>query len=104
MGLKYSKPKDPLLPVEETHMTQEECNMLESIYEKQDAEGLEQFRVIEKYLIEDENEYKNYIDAYREKQGSYVIYDRTLIRRGEELMLRRAIQWDNCINLKWKNV
>lgn len=100
MGLKNSKPKDPLLPVE-TPMTQEECNILEAIYEKQGSEKLQQYRVIEKYLIEDEKEYNRDVNDYRTKQGSYVITDRALIKRGEELMLRRAITWDDSVNLKW---
>jgi hypothetical protein len=100
MGLNKSK---TLLPVEEP-MTQEDCIILETIYEKQDADSLKQFRVIEKYLIEDEKEYNRDVNAYREKQGSYVIFDKNIIKRGEELMLRKAINWNNSVNLKWENL
>ena len=103
MGLKNSKPKDTFLPVE-TPMSQEECNRLERIYEKQDSESLQQYRVIEKYLIEDEEEYNRDVNDYRTKQGSYIITDRALIKRGEELMLRKAINWSNSVNLKWDNL
>ena len=100
MGLKNSKLKDTLLPVE-TPMSQEECNRLERIFDKNQMESFQQYTVIEKYLTEDLKQYKKDLCAYREKQGSYVITDRELLERGEALMLRHIIQWDGGVNCRW---
>ena len=93
MGLNFSK--EPLVRVENTtlSMSPDEAKKLEKIYDKCDADRVEQHRVIEKCLIDDEIQYKKDVDEYRTKNNCYVITDRKFIERAENLMFRKSIIW-----------
>ena len=93
MGLNFSKER--LEPVENPtlSMSPYEAEKLEKIYDKLDSDILEQHRVIEKYLIDDEIQYKKDVEEYRTKNHCYVITDRKFIERAENLMFRKSIIW-----------
>jgi hypothetical protein len=46
-----------------------------------------------KILNDDQLEYKKDIEKCRKRQNSYVITDRELIHRAENLMMRKNIVW-----------
>ena len=93
MGLNFSK--EPLVGVENTtlSMSPDEAEKLEKLYDKREAEQIEQYRIIEKYLIDDEIQYKKDVDEYRTKNNCYVITDRKFIERAENIMFRKSIIW-----------
>jgi hypothetical protein len=87
----------PLLPIQEDD---EESNIrttnqldLVKIYDKYEEECFEQHRVLMKILREDEDEYRKEVNEYRAKNNKYVITDRVILRKGEELMMRQNIVW-----------
>jgi hypothetical protein len=44
-------------------------------------------------LREDEDEYRKEVNEYRTKNNTYVITDRVILRKGEDLMMRQNIVW-----------
>jgi uncharacterized protein YllA (UPF0747 family) len=58
-----------------------------------DRDAVEQFRVIHKYLEDDEIQYAKDVDEYRKKNNVFVITDRDLLRRAEGLIMRKRIVW-----------
>jgi hypothetical protein len=89
----------PLLPIQEDD---EESNRgttvakqlgLEKSYDKYEEDCFEQYRVLAKILREDEDEYRKEVNEYRTKNNTYVITDRIILRKGEDLMMRQNIIW-----------
>jgi hypothetical protein len=89
----------PLLPIQEDD---EESNRattvakqlgLEKSYDKYEEDCFEQYRVLAKILREDEDEYRKEVNEYRTKNNTYVITDRVILRKGEDLMMRQNIVW-----------
>jgi hypothetical protein len=94
MGSKNTK-FEPLLPVENIEKrTPEQLKNEEHELDQYERDCLEQHRVIQDMLINDEIEYKKDLDEYRKANGGYVVKSRALILRGEELQVRRSIVWD----------
>jgi hypothetical protein len=63
------------------------------VLDKYEEDCIEQYRVLAKFLKEDEREYAKEVDEYRAKNNKYVITDRVILRKGEELMMRQNIVW-----------
>jgi hypothetical protein len=94
MGNLFSKPKqNPILPIQEEQRTPEQLVELEKIYDKYEEDCLEQHRIIQKYLRDDELEYAKFIQEYRKTNKLYVITDRDIIKRAEDLKIRQNIKW-----------
>jgi hypothetical protein len=94
MGNSCSKTKqNPILPILEVQRTPEQLFELEKIYDKYDEDCLEQHRIIQKYLREDEVEYAKFIEEYRKTNKLYVITDRDIIKRAGDLRVRKSIKW-----------
>jgi hypothetical protein len=94
MGNSCSKTKqNPILPILEVQRTPEQLFELEKIYDKYDEDCLEQHRIIQKYLREDEVEYAKFIEEYRKTNKLYVITDRDIIKRAGDLRVRKNIKW-----------
>jgi hypothetical protein len=66
---------------------------LEKSYDKYEEDCFEQYRVLAKILREDEDEYRKEVNEYRTKNNTYVITDRIILRKGEDLMMRQNIIW-----------
>lgn len=94
MGTFCCKPEkkcyiDPL----EDLRTPEQLKDAEKLYDKLEAESLEQHRIIQKILREDEIEYTKILYEYRKKNNTHIITDREIIRKAEELRVRQSIRW-----------
>jgi hypothetical protein len=80
--------------VDEENRTTEKIKELEDKYDKYETDVLEQYRIIEKYLIEDEIEFAKEVEEYRTKHKTYVITDRNILKKGAEIMMRKDIKWN----------
>lgn len=80
---------DPL----EDLRTPEQLKDAEKLYDKLEAESLEQHRIIQKFLREDEIEYTKILDEYRKKNNTHIITDREIIRKAQDLRVRQSIRW-----------
>ena len=94
MGNSCIKTKQiPILPILDVQRTPEQLIELEKIYDKYEEDCLEQHRIVQKYLREDELEYAKFVEEYRKTNKLYVITDRDIIKRAEDLRIRKNIIW-----------
>ena len=95
MGSFCCKPKNECiedLPAKDLR-TPEQLKEAEKQYDKLEAESLEQHRIIQKYLREDELEHAKILREYRKKNNTNIITDREIIRRAENIRVRQCIRW-----------
>jgi hypothetical protein len=94
MGISNTKPLLPIQDDEESKLATILAKKdLEKSLDKYEEDCIEQYRVLAKFLKEDEREYAKEVDEYRAKNNKYVITDRVILRKGEELMMRQNIVW-----------
>jgi hypothetical protein len=95
MGNFCCKPKNECiedLPTKDLR-TPEELKEAEKQYDKLESDALEQHRIIQKYLREDELEYAKILREYRKLNNVHIITDREIIRKAENIRVRQSIRW-----------